>query len=160
MTWEVCEGTLIAPAAIEAEYWQPVPQPIVAAVDHEYAPAPTLPKEMLVPVLASVFPLKVTLHEVPADRPLSVNVTEYVVNTKFAVIVPAPLTVAVVAALVDEAKLTEPVDDHEEKVYPDAGEALIKRLPPALTHVFVPVVGVVVPLEAGLTAMVIWNCFE
>ncbi len=137
-----------------------MPQPIVAAVDHEYVPAPTLPKEMLVPVLASVLPLKVTLHEVPAAKPLSVNVTEYIVSIKFAVIVPAPLTVAVVDALVDEAKLSVPAEDHEEKVYPDAGEALIERLPPALTHVFVPVVGVVVPLEAGLTAMVIWNCFE
>ncbi len=104
--------------------------------------------------------MKVILQEVPEGSPFSVYVTVYIVSKKFAVIVPAPLTVAVVAALVDEAKLTEPVDDHEEKVYPDAGEAPIERLPPALTHVFVPVVGVVVPLEAGLTAMVIWNCFE
>ncbi len=73
--------------------------------------------------------------------------------------VPAPLTVAVVEALVDEANVIDPVEDQDEKEYPEAGVALIERLPPALTHAFVPTAGVVVPLEAGLTAMVIWNCF-
>ncbi len=104
--------------------------------------------------------MKVILQEVPEGSPFSVYVTVYIVSMKFAVMVPAPLTVAVVDALVDEAKLSVAAEDHEEKVYPDAGEELIERLPPALTHVFVPVVGVVVPLEAGLTAMVIWNCLE
>ncbi len=74
--------------------------------------------------------------------------------------IPAPLTVAVVEALVDEANVIEPVEDQDEKEYPEAGVALIDWLPPAFTHVFVPAAGVVVPLEAGLTAMVIWNCFE
>ncbi len=93
----------------------------------------------------------------PEGSPVSVKVTVYVVATKFAVTVPAPLIVAVVDGLVADTTLIEEVEDQDENEYPAEGVALIERLPPELTHVLTPAAGAVVPPVLGLAATVTWN---
>jgi hypothetical protein len=54
--------------------------------------------------------LKVTVHDVPDGRPLSVKVTVYVVTfAKLAVMVPGAFIVAVVEAELELANVIEPV---------------------------------------------------
>ncbi len=66
---------------------------------------------------------------------------------------------AVVEALDDDANPMEDIDDdHPENVYPDAGTALIEKVPPALTHTLDPAAGEMVPPAVGLEAMETWNC--
>lgn len=60
--------------------------------------------------------MKVTDHDVPDGRPVSVNATEGS-TPKLAVTVPAAFTEAVVDSLVDERKVIEAVDDdHDVKM--------------------------------------------
>ncbi len=119
--------------------------------DHAKVPDPRPPKARLPEVVVEVTPLRVTLHEVPAGSPDAVNVTEFPLVTKFAVRVPAPLTVAEVDAVADEPIDMEPVDEaQKEKVYPAAGLAEIVTRVPALYHWDED--GLVVPEPAGATA--------
>jgi hypothetical protein len=53
---------------------------------------------MVLVVDVCVTPLRVALHDVPEGRLLSWKVTVYVTATKFAVMVPGPLMVAVAVA--------------------------------------------------------------
>jgi hypothetical protein len=79
-----------------------------------------------------------------------------VVEAMLAVIVPGPLTVAVVEADVELAKVIEPVLlDHEENRYPEPAVAEIAKEPES-THC-VPD-GLVDPLPDGVTAKVTWHC--
>ncbi len=75
MIWDICAGTTIEPDTGKTEYWQPAPQLGVPAVDQEYVPDATLGIEMLLEVLVTVAPLKVTLQEVPGNSPDSEKVT-------------------------------------------------------------------------------------
>ena len=148
--------TVTLPDDSDGTYWTPVPPVTVVAVLHGYVPGETALMVMLAVVEEYGFPLKVTDQLVPAGRPVSVNVTEGKA-TKFAVMVPAPSTVAVDDELVAEERVIEVVDDvHEPKAYPGLGVALIDRPPPELTQVAGPGVGDVVPPVPA--AMVTWYC--
>jgi hypothetical protein len=114
---------------------------------------------MIVVLLDDVTPLNVTDHMLPVGRPLSAKVAEDVEMAKFAVIIPAPLTVADVVPPVDDPKvIEEEEDDQSTKLYPTAGVAASESVPPAATQVFDPADGLVVPPPAGFSAMVTWNC--
>ena len=76
------------------------------------------------------------------------------VPTKFAVIVPVPLIVAVVEAALGLAKVIDPVLCHWENAYPVFADADMDS-EPAFCHVPEPV-GLVVPAPLGLTPKVTW----
>ena len=95
--------------------------------------------------------MNITLQDVPEGKPVSVKFTTKVTPvTKFAVMLPGPLIVAVVEDADAFATVMEPVVVHEENTKPEFASADIGS-DPAVSFTFVPE-GVVVPAPEGLTA--------
>jgi hypothetical protein len=100
-------------------------------------------------------PLNVTLQDVLDGKPVSLKLTTKVTPvTKFAVMLPGPVIVAVVEDADAFATVIEPVIFHEENTKPEFPSADIGS-DPEVSYTFVPE-GLVVPAAEGLTAKDTW----